>query len=122
MRVLILTLITALLLTTSAFASHVFLEGIRIDQELSQGETARVRVEIDTQGDEDIRIRASIPELGIYRSAGPINVKLKNGRSNDFSKNLWLPTEDLPPGEYWVRVYIKTNNRKIVKHRLIIIE
>ena len=121
MKAIILTAIIALLLTSSVLASHLFLEGIRADQDVAFGESTRIRVEIDTQGDEDIRIRASIPELGIYRSAGPVNVELRNGESFDFSRTLFLPTEDLEPGEYWVRIYVKTNNRKIIKHRPIII-
>jgi len=121
MRLILITILTLILLTTSAFASHLFLESIRTDQELSQGQQAVTRVEIDTQGDEDIRIKVSIPELGIYTSAGPFDVNLKNGKSTRTSKIFILETDGLEPGEYWVRYYIKTNNRKIVKYRPIFI-
>jgi len=122
MRLALIAIFTILLLSTSALASHLFLESIRTDNQIFEGDQARVRIEVDSQGDEDIRMRVSIPELGIYRSVGPINIRGSNGESSDFSRTLLLPTEDLPSGEYWIRIYIKTDNRKIVKHRLLIID
>ncbi len=121
MRFLLTIGIIALLLTTTAFASHVFLEGIRIDQELAAGEQTLVRVELDTQGDTDIRVRASIPELGVYRGIGPFSIEGLRGESTEVSRTILLPTDELEPGEYWVRISVKTDSRKIVKHRPIVI-
>jgi len=108
MRILIVTILAVLLLSGSALASHLFLEGIRMDQEVASGEQVLIRIEMDTQGDEDIRVRASIPELGIYRTAGPVDVNT----NHDYSRTLVLEPYDLESGEYWVRIYVKANNRK----------
>jgi len=121
MRILIITILAVLLLSSSAIASHLFLEGIRLDQEVAQGEPVFIRVEMDTQGDEDIRVRASIPELGIYRTAGPFDADISKGKSTEYSRTLILEPEDIESGEYWVRISIKTDDRKIVKYRPLII-
>ena len=121
MRLALIAIFTILLLSTSALASHLFLESIRTDNQIFEGDQARVRIEVDSQGDDNIRMRVSIPELGIYTSAGPFDVNLKNGKSTRTSKIFILETDGLEPGEYWVRYYIKTNNRKIVKYRPITI-
>jgi len=98
-----------------------FLDSIRVSGNANAGDTIPVTVILKPEGEEDISISASIPELGVFWKTGTID---PFGRERTkLSRTLFL---DIPyyaeRGEYLVRVVVNSENEKRIKHRWISVQ
>lgn len=99
--------------------NHVF-----VDQELSVSDEKLVQdvvagVDLDNLGSfnlEDMKLTVAIPELGVKRSLGPFDVKSDSGTTRKVLLELF---EDVPSGEYDVRLTLSNENFRKVKHRTV---
>lgn len=99
--------------------NHVF-----VDQELSVSDEKLVQdvvagVDLDNLGNfdlEDMKLTVAIPELGVKRSLGPFDVESDSGTTRKVLLELF---EDVPSGEYDVRLTLSNENFRKVKHRTV---
>ena len=86
------------------------------------GEQARIGVNVKNNGDfdmEKLKVIVSIPELGIEKSAGHINLEQEEKLTK------WLIAEipeDTQPGEYDVKITVRNHDVERIKHRILIVE
>lgn len=134
---LILTLFAAMLLSIAALvslttaetqedqrASDLRFNHIFVDQELSVSNEKLVQdvvagVDMDNIGTfdlKDVKLTVSIPELGVKRSLGPFDVDSDSSTTRKLLLELF---EDVPGGEYDVRLTLSNENFRKVRHRTV---
>lgn len=107
----ILVLFAALLMCAgSASASECFRLG-----SIAQHSSV-LRVNVENSYNEDIsnaRVKAVIPELGIIFPAKTYDLK------EDVDATLFMPYEEVPEGEYLVRMSISRGGKRKIAHRYV---
>jgi len=104
------------------FDAGVFIGSIRTPGTITSGQDVNVAINVKNHGDgtlDNLKITATIQELALRDSAGPFD--LKTNRHVTKHLHLMLPDE-LPAGEYLVRITIHNNDVSRVVHRPIIVE
>ena len=104
--------------------SDIRLNRIFVDQELSVSNEKLVQdvvagVDLDNIGDynlEDLKLTVVIPELGVKKSVGPFDVKKDQGTARKVLLELF---DDVPTGDYDVRLTVWNNDVYRVKYRVL---
>ncbi len=128
LSLLILSLVSIVALSSAEVnnirASDLRLNHIFVDQELSVSNEKLVQdvvagVDIDNIGTfdlKDVKLTVSIPELGVKRSLGPFDVDSDSSTTRKLLLELF---EDVPGGEYDVRLTLSNEDFRKVRHRTI---
>ena len=85
------------------------------------GDEIEISMDVENKGTEklkDITISATIQELGLRRNIGPFDLKRKNEASKRIVMNI---PEDVPEGEYYIRLTFSNDNVKRIKYRQVTI-
>jgi hypothetical protein len=89
---------------------------------LSRGDDLRTSISISNIGDadlEDTRITVIIPELGIWKKVGPLDID----KGDKETREVFLDMPDnVRPGEYMARIVVSNNKIRRVVHRPVVIE
>ena len=89
---------------------------------LNIGEDLRTTITLSNIGDKDLEdatITVVVPELGIWKKIGPLD--LDKGDKETREVILDMP-DDVEPGEYMARIVVSNSKVRRVVHRPIIIE
>jgi len=92
---------------------------ISADSVVQVGDSITFFLEFRNRGDIDldnVRVQIGIPELGVSRRIGPINVN--KGSSIAEQATIYIPYGTLP-GEYLARIVVYDEEAKRVQHRYI---
>lgn len=103
---------------------HIFVSSIKIENgyDLLPGDAVHSRVYFSNDGDKDfenVKVVASIPELGIRGSRGPYDLSEDEEESGRVFFEL---PEDVEPGYYYVRYAVGHGSEKRIKYREIFVE
>ncbi|MBS3158540.1 hypothetical protein J4206_04600 [Candidatus Woesearchaeota archaeon] len=134
---LVLTLVFAMMLSIAALvsltnaetqeaqrASDLRFNHVFVDQELSVSNEKLVQdvvagVDLDNLGTfdlKDVKLTVAIPELGVQRSLGPFDVDSDSGTTRKVLLELF---DDVPSGEYDVKLTLSNENFRKVRYRTV---
>lgn len=128
LSLLILSLVSIVALSNAEVndvrASDLRLNHVFVDQELSVSNEKLVQdvvvgVDLDNIGIvdlKDVKLTVSIPELGVKRSLGPFDVDSDSGTARKLLLEMF---EDVPSGEYDVRLTLSNEDFRKVRHRTV---
>jgi uncharacterized membrane protein len=120
----LLTILALSLVSASVSDDDLRIDRIVIDNDYNIGETDDVvaRVSLQNIGDmdlEDVRVTVTIPELGVRRSAGPFDLDKDDGVVRRLILEM---AEDVPAGEYYVKIEARNKDYRRTKYRLVTVE